>query len=59
MDMDLYLAAVWGSVIFGMLAVICLGAWFATGRQSAALRVMGGFGALAAALSYGYMTYMA
>jgi uncharacterized membrane protein len=57
MTMDFQLAAAWGSLIFGILTVVLLGTWFATGKKNAALRVMGGVAALVTVASFGYMTY--
>jgi hypothetical protein len=57
--MDFYLIAVWGSLVFAVIGVCCLGVWFFTGRQNSTLRILGGCGAIAAALSISYMTYVA
>jgi hypothetical protein len=54
--MDMMLLAVWGSVIFGALTIVLVGAWLVTGRKNKVLQILGGVAALLSALSATYMT---
>jgi hypothetical protein len=54
--MDMMMLSVWGSLIFGVLTVVLVGAWLITGRKNKVLQVMGGAAALLSALSATYMT---
>ena len=55
--MDWYLAAVWGTVIFGVLTVLLLLLWFVGGKTSTPLRIAGGISGLLCMASFAYMTY--
>jgi hypothetical protein len=54
--MDMMMLSVWGSVIFGAVTIILVGAWLVTGRKNKVLQVLGGAAALISALSATYMT---
>ncbi len=55
--MDFYLAAVWGSLVFGVLTILLLILWGIGGKTSAPLRIGAGVCGLLCMASFAYMTY--